>query len=186
MPKGLKGFQKGHRPFRKKITVNRICQFCGKHILVVPALIRIGSGKFCDAACYGKWQSSNRRLDQSYSWKYGAEATYRSIARGAMLTGNNSAVCSLCGRKQSIIVHHKDMNIKNNSVDNLQVLCQSCHVRLHHKLSGKIAGMKSRHFICAICHKEFTGISTKDRKVCSAKCSYAFSRMGLHWRNRER
>jgi 5-methylcytosine-specific restriction endonuclease McrA len=184
MPKGLKGFQMGHAGFREKITVKRICQYCEKPIFVIPAVVRIGSGKFCDAACYGKWQSENRRLEKSYSWKYGSEHTYRSIARDVMLVGKNSRICSLCGRKQSIIVHHKDMNIKNNSVNNLQVLCQSCHVKLHYKMSGK-TGIKSRHFICSICHKEFIGISTKDRKVCSTKCSYAYSRLGLHWRNRE-
>ena len=40
--------------------------------------------------------------------------------------------CSICGEIEGQIdVHHKDENRKNNKVENLQVLCASCHAKLH-------------------------------------------------------
>ena len=40
--------------------------------------------------------------------------------------------CSICGQIEGQIdVHHKDKNRKNNKLENLNVLCASCHRRLH-------------------------------------------------------
>ena len=39
--------------------------------------------------------------------------------------------CEICKSKYIIIVHHKDGNRKNNSLSNLQVLCQGCHMVIH-------------------------------------------------------
>ena len=35
-----------------------------------------------------------------------------------------------------LCVHHKDQNIFNNELNNLQVVCNSCHQKLHRKLEG--------------------------------------------------
>jgi len=45
-------------------------------------------------------------------------------------------ICELCGVTNTnnnfdLVVHHKDRDNKNNVVSNLQVLCQSCHSRVH-------------------------------------------------------
>lgn len=41
-------------------------------------------------------------------------------------------LCGKCGQTNGQIdVHHKDMNKKNNKVNNLMVLCASCHATLH-------------------------------------------------------
>ena len=40
--------------------------------------------------------------------------------------------CSVCGETEGQIdVHHVDKNRKNNKIENLKVLCASCHGRLH-------------------------------------------------------
>ena len=40
--------------------------------------------------------------------------------------------CSICAETEGQIdVHHKDKNRKNNKIENLQVLCASCHTKLH-------------------------------------------------------
>lgn len=39
--------------------------------------------------------------------------------------------CSLCDSTHDLIVHHKDRNRKNNSVENLELLCASCHNKTH-------------------------------------------------------
>lgn len=88
-------------------------------------------------------------------------------------TGNNQKRCPLCGFKQlyagdyrtiafenlphrcghcgvevdlfTADVHHKDRNRNNNSLENLEILCKSCHHMEHiirDELTGKIIGVK--------------------------------------------
>ena len=46
--------------------------------------------------------------------------------------------CENCGKYKSTIVHHKDSNRNNNQINNFTLLCQPCHLRLHHpKKEGK-------------------------------------------------
>lgn len=41
-------------------------------------------------------------------------------------------ICNKCGKtKGQIDVHHKDGNHSNNDINNLEVLCASCHAKLH-------------------------------------------------------
>ena len=39
--------------------------------------------------------------------------------------------CEKCGTSSRLHVHHKDRNPANNAMSNLQVLCASCHLKLH-------------------------------------------------------
>ena len=43
--------------------------------------------------------------------------------------------CEQCGRKASLHVHHLDGDCQNNSRENLQTLCASCHKKVHLKSS---------------------------------------------------
>ena len=39
--------------------------------------------------------------------------------------------CRLCGSTKNLVIHHKNGDWRNNSKENLALLCQSCHVFLH-------------------------------------------------------
>lgn len=41
--------------------------------------------------------------------------------------------CERCGSNTHILVHHKDENRENNSLENLEVLCKKCHQHHHCK-----------------------------------------------------
>jgi hypothetical protein len=41
--------------------------------------------------------------------------------------------CEICGSNKTLSVHHKDKNRQNNKIDNLMVLCNSCHQKTHFK-----------------------------------------------------
>lgn len=64
------------------------------------------------------------------------------------LWGENSAIamkranrqCELCGKAEHLVIHHKDNNgmarirrkeKPNNDVDNLMIVCKSCHYKVH-------------------------------------------------------
>lgn len=60
--------------------------------------------------------------------------------------------CAICKKKKiKLEVHHKDGNIKNNILSNLQLLCNPCHEKIHKirkkkKYPGKYAkGTKKIH-----------------------------------------
>lgn len=59
--------------------------------------------------------------------------------------------CDLCGSSVNLCMHHKDKDWMNNSEDNLQTLCSSCHTSLHHR-NGDIVVTKTKP-PCRICGK---------------------------------
>jgi len=42
--------------------------------------------------------------------------------------------CEMCGSTKRLDVHHRDGNIKNNALENLQTLCHTCHMKWHWSL----------------------------------------------------
>ena len=61
----------------------------------------------------------------------------------------NNGKCELCGAYVGNhgSMHHKQYVYDLNAPDNLQYLCNVCHVRLHHPLNGLMT--------CTYCGKEF-------------------------------
>lgn len=75
--------------------------------------------------------------------------------------------CEICN-KEGELLHHKDKNKNNNNIKNIQVLCFSCHTRLHDLERGRI----EKIFKCAWCGKEKTLYSNNNwcPECCSLKC----------------
>lgn len=46
-------------------------------------------------------------------------------------------MCQQCGAEEHIEVHHIDRDRQNNALENLEVLCRSCHGDRHSKLTGE-------------------------------------------------
>lgn len=44
--------------------------------------------------------------------------------------------CAICRTKSLLDVHHKDVNNKNNKIDNLIILCKKCHMGVHKQIRG--------------------------------------------------
>ena len=65
-----------------------------------------------------------------------------------------------CSEKSKLVVHHLDeqgrnKKIKNNSLDNLQTLCRSCHVEVHRELLNtkreeKKKGIWNKNYFCCV------------------------------------
>lgn len=85
--------------------------------------------------------------------------------------------CQRCGKdfpEKKLVVHHKDCNnyqseLGNHELDNLMVLCRSCHTKLHNELqktSTRYVGQydieKGMHIILKGLRKEF-GLKIKDQ-----------------------
>jgi len=63
--------------------------------------------------------------------------------------------CALCGYAEKLVVHHKDVNRKNNSLENLQTLCHGCHGRIHNTLlperKCEKEGCDRKHYARGMC-----------------------------------
>ena len=106
------------------------CANCGKKIKKTPAELRASkSGRsFCNRHCasivnnsvYKSGKNSGNYKDGRASYRYRALAYYNSK-------------CSVCGYniEKVLQVHHRDKDRKNNSVENLDVLCPTCHKEYH-------------------------------------------------------
>lgn len=46
---------------------------------------------------------------------------------------NSESRCNLCNIDERLLVHHKDRNHDNNDEKNLQIVCLSCHAKIHQK-----------------------------------------------------
>lgn len=67
------------------------------------------------------------------------------------------------------VIHHKDENPKNNSIENLQLMTVEEHIKHHHK--GKTVSDTSRELISKSTNK--TGYFRVSKKAC-AKCKKGF------------
>jgi hypothetical protein len=117
------------------ITVK--CEYCNQEFLTTPSRRKNGR-RFCSYTCSNNFR---RILDpNSYSYNH-------NTARRIYNTLKYIDKCEICGilrpltkvhnHKHELIIHHKDGNMKNNIIKNLQVLCRSCHTR-HHKKGFKV------------------------------------------------
>lgn len=75
-----------------------------------------------------------------------------------------NATCELCGEKGAH-VHHKDGGKRNHELDNLQMLCTSCHIMMH---SGERANTSKR--------REYGMTMKKIAKIMNISVNTAYAR----------
>ena len=98
----------------KSPLINRNCLYCGSNFY---SKIK-DTQKFCSLECY-------RNFTTGISKKETTEKLIQSIKN---IYDNK---CSLCGRDENLRIHHIDQNHENNIEENLILLCESCHRKIH-------------------------------------------------------
>jgi len=104
-----------------KGTVSLQCAYCNTEFLTSPSKAK--TRKYCSKACTKK--SNIKDFSPTYT-----------TVRKTMLKREMLNSCERCGydaEKSILGVHHKDRNRKNNSIQNLEVLCPNCHSLEHMK-----------------------------------------------------
>ncbi len=111
------------------------CEGCKKDIYRTPKYLEASKSKkyFCSKSCQTVWRNKEYSGARHAHWKHGM-ASYRNIMKRA----GREARCALCKvtDERVIIVHHKDKNRLNNSIDNLVWLCRNCHYVVHNYADG--------------------------------------------------
>lgn len=109
------------------------CKNCGKELKGKGKQ----TGKFCSRECQKEYEY-NKRVEK---WKNGEDCGYTGKSAGIKdfikryLMIKNNCSCQICGWHEKnkltgevpLQVHHIDGNCKNNSEENLQLLCPNCH-----------------------------------------------------------
>jgi len=116
------------------------CSYCGKE--VIKRVHLSSKHKFCSRECYWKWKKL-----------YGLEWRYQIVDKVSIDrigTSDNFLYkylkpllpnrCEICGSDKNLEIHHKDGNRRNNSLNNLMVVCRSCH----RKIDNRIKNIKNK------------------------------------------
>jgi len=96
--------------------------YCGNGFYEYP--YQKDKRKFCCWNCANKFNGKNlkkRVLEKNPAYKHGLYSEF--------LRSKIKRVCSDCGSKLRIEIHHIDGNRKNNNIKNLMALCRKCHVK---------------------------------------------------------
>lgn len=73
----------------------------------------------------GKGRGQDQRGSKNPTWS-GGHTTYREIGFDNLVN-----LCNRCGSTRHLVVHHRDRDRSNPALDNLEILCRSCHLKEH-------------------------------------------------------
>jgi hypothetical protein len=119
-----KPFPKGNIPWNKNRII-KICPECNKSFEIPHS--HINRRKYCSHECLAIVQSRERKGifgigEKNPTWKGGIQVYRRFLKKEK---------CEICESVKQLVVHHKDRNRYNNSLNNLIILCRSCHAKEH-------------------------------------------------------
>ena len=100
------------------------CQVCGTQYKTKKN--RADTSKFCSYICKQKaFHAFKGSGEDNKNYRKGSRY-YRQRA-----FAHYSHECFICKSEKSLHVHHIDESHQNNSIENLRILCHSCHRRIH-------------------------------------------------------
>ena len=121
----------------RKTDPEKYCAYCEKRLVrkrfssgVLESLLAFSRRKYCDRRCMA--EAFDQRHGADVGWSTAHYHARKIVPKGP---------CNRCGKPDALDVHHLDGNHQNNSPENLERICRSCHIREHHtKVSCKICG----------------------------------------------
>lgn len=136
--------------FNKKTKQVHICLNCGKEF----EHTRSSRNKFCSHSCQQEYQHTKyierwkNGEEDGMSGKYGISSHIRRY-----IFEKYNGKCQLCGWNKEnpyshnvpLQIHHIDGDYKNNSENNLQLLCPNCHSLTDTFMTLNKNGRKERH-----------------------------------------
>lgn len=114
----------------KKLEPNCSCATCGKTFYKSPSRMKASKSGwvFCSRLCKEMQQTTGGLLELPH-YGTGTWVDYRSLGIDAF--GAKCQRCEYSRYPQVLQVHHKDRDRSNNKIDNLEVLCPTCHLEDH-------------------------------------------------------
>lgn len=81
-----------------------------------------------------KWKKSSRKAMRKYKKKYRKEhpEKFRDWVR-IIIKNTLGNKCSKCNSTQNLEIHHKNKDYQNSTINDVELLCKSCHLKIHSK-----------------------------------------------------
>lgn len=128
---------------KPKPTPLKFCAACGKKLErkrlkngQLESLLHFGRRPYCDRLCMAR---AFREKPKTFK----AARTGRQHASKLLPPGP----CERCGKSDALDVHHRNRNPLDNSLENLERLCRSCHYREHNPVRS-----------CSLCGQPHKGL----------------------------
>lgn len=111
--------------------VNKPCDHCGKMMYVKNSSSSrsLSGNNFCSRSCATAANNTAYRSKEGHPLWAGGATKYRALAFSEL--PRKCARCDYAEVVDILQVHHKDRDRRNNAVDNLELLCPTCHVLEH-------------------------------------------------------
>ena len=147
---GVRRVYKITTEFGKTINVTMNHKFPTPNGVKLVSQLKVGDYLFCN----GGYEPTNKK----YDFNIGSGTNYPSkgqcgfqkkkhapsVEFERFIESRRGTACDICGEIDDCRseAHHKDGNHANNSIDNLQWLCNSCHKKAHYNLGRNKMGEK--------------------------------------------
>lgn len=185
MPKGLKGFQKGHKSFLTKEQYAEIGKKIGKKLRILFKGRRLNTGR-----THFKKGVPNNVGEENPMWKggrYKKKDGYVMILDHTSPMANHSGyvfehrllMAKKLGRPilRSEVVHHINGIKDDNRIENLAIISKGKHSHIHFKGKPSVNHYRKHPPIkCKVCGKTVDLPKRSDRIFCSMRCSGLYHR----------
>ena len=91
--------------------------------------------------------------------------------------------CEMCGGGSTLQRHHKNGDATDNRLENISILCQQCHTKVH-MMIGSWGQGKVKAATCVVCGEMFKPKRSRRAKLCgNPECAKEHGRRsaGLRW-----
>ncbi len=112
----------------RKPTPVKFCESCGKQLRRerekdgdLQSLLHFNRRKYCNQSC----------MATAYKGRYRTETPNWSTSHYRARTLVSLGPCARCGSTRSVDRHHVNGNWRDNRLENIELLCRSCHMRAH-------------------------------------------------------
>jgi len=124
----------------KKWSIDKICKYYSADYKVIERRFELWNISKRTPSEQGRL---SKQIDPTS--KKGNRKIYLALAKS-----NRKWRCEMCGTTETnenfdLVVHHKDENNRNNDLNNIKILCGSCHGKLHQELNNTKGIIKDRN-----------------------------------------